>query len=67
MAVPKKKPKKAKACTRQVDAARGSVAADKTTLALAAKGLGKGKYTATLTATDAAGNKSWAKVSFTIR
>jgi len=67
VAVPKKKPKKAKACTRQVNAARGSVAAGKTTLALPAKGLGKGKYTATLTATDAAGNKTTAKVSFTIR
>ena len=67
VAMPKKKPKKAKSCTRQVDAARGSAATDAKTLTLPAKGLGKGKYTATLTATDAAGNMSTAKVAFTIR
>ena len=60
-------PRSAKSCTRQVNAARGSAAAGAKTLALPAKGLGKGKYTATLTATDAAGNKTSAKVSFTIR
>ena len=67
VAVPKRKPKKAKACTRQVNAARGTAAAGKTTLTLPAKGLGNGKYTATLTATDAAGNAGSTKVSFTIR
>jgi Fungalysin metallopeptidase (M36)/Proprotein convertase P-domain/Fungalysin/Thermolysin Propeptide Motif len=65
--VPKKKPAKAKACTRQVKAATGSAKPGAKTLALPAKGLGKGKYTATLTATDAAGNKTTAQVSFTIR
>ena len=65
--MPKRKPKGAKSCTRQVSAAAGKAAAGAKTLALPAKGLGKGKYTATLTATDAAGNKATAKVVFTVR
>ena len=70
VAVPKRKPKGAKNCTRQVNAARGSATLTKAgagTLALPKKGLGKGRYTATLTAVDAAGNQSKATVTFTIR
>jgi subtilisin-like proprotein convertase family protein len=67
VAVPKRKPKGAKNCTRQVNAARGSTAPGATTLALPKKGLGKGRYTAVLTAVDAAGNQSRATVTFTIR
>ena len=37
------------------------------TLALPKKGLGKGRYTAMLTAVDTAGNQSKATVTFTIR
>ena len=53
VAVPKRKPKGAKNCTRQVNAARGSATLTKAgagTLALPKKGLGKGRYTAVLTA-----------------
>ena len=67
VAVPTRKPKGAKSCTRQLSAARGSANAGARTLALPAKGLGKGRYTATLTATDTAGNRSTATVTFTIR
>ena len=67
VAVPKRKPKGAKSCTRQLNAVRGSAKAGARTLALPAKGLGKGKYTATLTAADAAGNGSTVTVTFTIR
>jgi subtilisin-like proprotein convertase family protein len=67
VAVPKRKPKGAKSCTRQLSAARGSAKAGARTLALPAKGLGKGKYTATLTAVDATSNRSTATVTFTIR
>ena len=58
--MPKRKPKGAKSCTRQVNAARGSVTLTKAgsgTLVLPKKGLGKGRYTAVLTAVDAAGNQ----------
>ena len=70
VAVPKRKPKGAKNCTRQVNAARGSTTLTKAgagTLALPKKGLGKGRYTAVLTAVDAAGNQCRATVTFTIR
>lgn len=67
VAVPKRKPKKPKACTRQVRAARGSARPGATTLALPARGLGKGRYSATLTATDAAGKQAKATVTFTVR
>jgi len=67
VAVPKRKPKGAKSCTRQLSAARGSAKAGARTLALPSRGLGKGKYTATLTAADATGNRSTATVTFTIR
>ena len=62
----KRKPKGAKSCTRQVNAAGASAKPGAKTLALPAKGLPKGKYTATLTATDAAGNKSTTVVRFTV-
>jgi hypothetical protein len=67
LAVPRRKPKGAKSCTRQLSAARGSAKAGARTLALPSKGLGPGKYTATLTAVDAAGNRSTVTVTFTIR
>jgi subtilisin-like proprotein convertase family protein len=67
VAVPKRKPKGARSCTRQVKVATGTAKPGAKTLALPAKGLGKGKYTATLTATDAAGNKTTTVVKFTIR
>ena len=70
VAVPKRKPKGTRPCTRQLAAAQGSATLTKPgagTLALPAKGLGKGRYTAALTAADAAGNRSTATVSFTIR
>jgi subtilisin-like proprotein convertase family protein len=70
VAVPRRKPKGAKNCTRQVNAARGSATLGKAgagTLALPKKGLGKGRYTAVLTAVDGAGNQSRATVTFTIR
>ena len=66
VAVPKKKPKGARSCTRQVRAATGTAATGAGTLKIA-KTLGKGAYTATLTATDAAGNRATATVRFTIR
>ncbi|WP_028063155.1 M36 family metallopeptidase [Solirubrobacter soli] len=61
-----KKRKGVRTCTRQVLAARGSAAPGAKSLALPAKGLGKGKYTATLTATDAAGNKTTTVVKFSV-
>ena len=70
VAVPKRKPKRAKSCTRRVRAARAVTTVPKAgaaTVALPRKGLGKGRYTATLTAVDAAGNRSSATVAFTIR
>jgi subtilisin-like proprotein convertase family protein len=70
VAVPKKRPKGAKNCTRQVNAARGSAtltAAGDGKLALPKKGLRKGRYTAVLTATDSAGNQGKVTVTFTIR
>ena len=51
-------------------AARGSATLTKAgagTLVLPKKGVGKGKYTATLTAADAAGNQGRVTVTFTIR
>ena len=67
VAAPKRKPRGSKSCTRQLNAARGVAKAGATTLALPPKGLGKGVYTATLTAVDAAGNGSTATVRFTVR
>ncbi len=61
VAAPKHRPRGTKPCTRQLPAAKGTVAlptAGRGTLRLAAAGLGKGRYTATLTAVDAAGNAS---------
>ncbi len=61
VAVPKHRPRGARSCTRQLPAAEGTVALDTVgqgTLRLSAAGLGKGRYTATLTAIDAAGNAS---------
>ena len=70
VAVPKRKPKGAKTCTRQVNAARGSATLTKAgagKLALPKKGLGKGRYTAVLTAVDTTGNQGRVTVTFTIR
>ena len=61
VAVPKRRPRGAKSCTRQLPAANGTVALDtagRGTLRLSAAGLGKGRYTATLTAVNAAGDAS---------
>ena len=57
-------------CTRQVTAAKATVRLTRPgagTLRLPARGLGKGRYTATLAAVDAAGNRSTATVKFTVR
>jgi subtilisin-like proprotein convertase family protein len=71
VAVPKRQPRGAKSCTRQLPAAKGMVAlrtAGPGTLRLSAAGLGKGRYTATLTAIDATGNASTpVVVPFTVR
>jgi subtilisin-like proprotein convertase family protein len=69
-AAPKHRPRGAKSCTRQLPAVKGTVAlptAGPGKLRLAA-GLGKGRYTATLTAVDATGNASPpVVVRFTVR
>jgi hypothetical protein len=71
VAAPKRRPRGAKPCTRQLPAAKGTVALHTTgrgTLRLSAARLGKGRYTATLTAVDAAGNTSRpVVVRFTVR
>jgi hypothetical protein len=61
IAVPKRRPRGAKSCTRQLPAAKGTIALQtpgRGTLQLPASGLGKGGYAATLIAVDAAGNAS---------
>ncbi|MDO8187848.1 M36 family metallopeptidase [Conexibacter sp. JD483] len=60
VAVPRKRPRGARACTRTLTAARATVraAAGAVTLRLPGAGLPKGAYTLTLTAVDAAGNRS---------
>ncbi|ADB48927.1 M36 family metallopeptidase [Conexibacter woesei] len=71
VAVPRRRPRGAKPCTRQLPAASGTVAlrsARRGTLQLPAAGLGKGRYTATLTAVDATGNASTpVVVRFTVK
>lgn len=71
VAVPKHRPRGAKSCTRQLPAAKGTIAlhaAGRGALQLSATGLGEGRYTATLTAVDAAGNASTPiVVRFTVR
>lgn len=71
VAVSKRRPRGARSCTRQLPAAKGAVAlhtAGRGTLRLSATGLGKGRYTATLTAVDATGNGSTpVVVRFTVR
>ncbi len=60
VAVPKRRPRGAKPCTRTVTIARATVraAAGAGALRLPGAGLPKGSYTLTLTAVDAAGNRS---------
>lgn len=61
VAVPKRRPPGTRSCKRQLPAAKGTVAlqaAGRGTLPLSAAGLGKGRYTATLTAVDTTGNAS---------
>ncbi len=61
LAPPRRHPRGAKACVRQLPAARASASlgtAGRGTLRLPGAGLAKGSYVATLTATDAAGNAS---------
>jgi hypothetical protein len=71
VASPKRRPRGARSCVRQLPAAKGTVGlctAGRGTLQLPAAGLGKGAYTATLTAIDAAGNASApVVVRFTVR
>lgn len=61
VAAPRSRPRGVKSCTRQLPTAKGTVAvhtAGPGTLGLSAAGLGKGRYTATLTAVDLTGNAS---------
>jgi|GEM_PF-2420946 len=61
VAAPKRRPRGARSCIRQLPVAKGMVAlhtAGKGTLRLSPADLGKGRYTVTLTAVDAAGNVS---------
>ena len=71
LAPPRRRPAGAKPCTRQLSAAKGAVALSavgRGTLALPGAGLVEGRYTATLTAVDAAGNRSApVVVRFTVR
>lgn len=72
VAVPKRRPARARSCVREVPAVTttGSIKSPGSgkTLALPASGLKKGSYVARLTAVDAAGNRSGiAKVAFRIR
>lgn len=71
MAAPKRRPRGAKSCIRQLPAAKGTVTlrtAGRGTLRLSVAGLGKGRYTAMLTAVDEAGNASPpVVVRFTVR
>jgi hypothetical protein len=72
VAVPRRRPTKARSCVRETKAVTTTIAIGKPgtgkTLALPAKGLPKGSYVARLTAVDAAGNRSAvAKVTFRVR
>ncbi|MDW5595588.1 M36 family metallopeptidase [Conexibacter stalactiti] len=70
VAVPRRRPRGATSCTRQVAAAtaRATLArAGAATLKLPGGGLAKGSYSATLTAVDAAGNRATAVVRFSVK
>lgn len=72
VAVPRKRPAKARSCVREVQAVATTVTVPQAgtgrTLTLPAKGLPKGSYVARLTAVDATGNRSASvKVAFRVR